>query len=163
MDTNHANTQPPSKNDPSTLPRIRPKNSRHGFSLGRKYNYNHTRAAHRGKSKRSLRIHTMAKESNAPSSLTVCLSRTRAGPQHAQVIRELEQEVLQQELPVLKTFQPLERKPLAAVPKPVQLQLQQQQPDKPVEPEIQSPRRPAVPPPQPPLAKVPVGATAIAI
>ncbi|KAG7210137.1 hypothetical protein KM043_011699 [Ampulex compressa] len=61
--------------------------------------------------------------------------------EHAQVIRELEQEI---EPPVLKTFQPLERKP---VPKIV---------DKPVEPEIQSPRRPAVPPPQPPVAKPPV-------
>ncbi|XP_076621991.1 unconventional myosin 10A isoform X1 [Colletes latitarsis] len=58
--------------------------------------------------------------------------------EHTQIIRELEQEI---EPPVLKTFQPLERKP---VPKPV---------DKPVEPEIQSPRRPAVPPPQPPVAK----------
>ncbi|XP_076234476.1 unconventional myosin 10A [Calliopsis andreniformis] len=58
--------------------------------------------------------------------------------EHIQIIRELEQEV---ELPVLKTFQPLERKP---VPKAV---------DKPVEPEIQSPRRPAVPPPQPPVTK----------
>lgn len=28
--------------------------------------------------------------------------------------------------------------------------------DKPVEPEIQSPRRPAVPPPQPPISKAPV-------
>ncbi|KAK2585066.1 hypothetical protein KPH14_008582 [Odynerus spinipes] len=59
---------------------------------------------------------------------------------HAQVIRELEQEI---ETPVLKTFQPLERK---SVPKLV---------DKPVEPEIQSPRRPAVPPPQPPVSKAP--------
>nr|XP_050849060.1 unconventional myosin-XV isoform X2 [Vespula vulgaris] len=59
---------------------------------------------------------------------------------HAQVIRELEQEI---ETPVLKTFQPLERK---SVPKVV---------DKPVEPEIQSPRRPAVPPPQPPVSKPP--------
>ncbi|XP_076381481.1 unconventional myosin 10A isoform X2 [Megalopta genalis] len=58
--------------------------------------------------------------------------------EHTQIIRELEQEI---EPPVLKTFQPLERKP---VPKVV---------DKPVEPEIQSPRRPAVPPPQPPVAK----------
>ncbi|XP_026670463.1 unconventional myosin-XV [Ceratina calcarata] len=58
--------------------------------------------------------------------------------EHAQIIRELEQEI---EPPVLKTFQPLERKP---VPKIM---------DKPVEPEIQSPRRPAVPPPQPPVAK----------
>ncbi|XP_014481805.1 PREDICTED: unconventional myosin-XV isoform X1 [Dinoponera quadriceps] len=61
--------------------------------------------------------------------------------EHAQVIRELEQEM---EIPVLKTFQPLERKP---VPKVV---------DKPVEPEIQTPRRPIVPPPQPPVAKPPV-------
>ncbi|KAI4498543.1 hypothetical protein M0802_006249 [Mischocyttarus mexicanus] len=59
---------------------------------------------------------------------------------HAQVIRELEQEI---ETPVLKTFQPLERK---SVPKVV---------DKPVEPEILSPRRPAVPPPQPPVSKPP--------
>ncbi|XP_076680726.1 unconventional myosin 10A isoform X1 [Andrena cerasifolii] len=58
--------------------------------------------------------------------------------EHTQIIRELEQEI---EPPVLKTFQPLERKP---VPKVV---------DKPVEPEIQSPRRPAVPPPQPPVTK----------
>ncbi|XP_048509561.1 uncharacterized protein LOC105693576 isoform X2 [Athalia rosae] len=58
--------------------------------------------------------------------------------EHAQVLRELEQEL---EPPVLKTFQPLERKP---APKVV---------DKPVETEIQSPRRPAVPPPQPPVAK----------
>lgn len=59
--------------------------------------------------------------------------------QHAQTIRELEHDL---ELPVLKTFQPLERKPVAKVVV-----------DKPVEPEIQSPRRPAVPPPQPPVAK----------
>ncbi|XP_076390888.1 unconventional myosin 10A isoform X2 [Megachile rotundata] len=58
--------------------------------------------------------------------------------EHTQIIRELEQEI---EPPVLKTFQPLERK---TVPKVV---------DKPVEPEIQSPRRPAVPPPQPPVTK----------
>lgn len=58
--------------------------------------------------------------------------------QHTQIIRELEQEI---EPPVLKTFQPLERK---TVPKVI---------DKPVEAEIQSPRRPAVPPPQPPVAK----------
>lgn len=58
--------------------------------------------------------------------------------QHAQVMRELEQEL---EPPVLKTFQPLERK---LIPKVV---------EKPVETEIQSPRRPAVPPPQPPVAK----------
>ncbi|XP_024944481.1 uncharacterized protein LOC107271471 isoform X3 [Cephus cinctus] len=58
--------------------------------------------------------------------------------EHAQVIRELEQEL---EPPVLKTFQPLERK---SVPKVV---------EKAVEIEIQSPRRPAVPPPQPPVAK----------
>ncbi|XP_012225060.2 unconventional myosin-XV isoform X1 [Linepithema humile] len=58
--------------------------------------------------------------------------------EHAQVIRELEQEM---EIPILKTFQPLERK---SVPKVV---------DKPVEPEIQAPRRPVVPPPQPPVAK----------
>ncbi|XP_029046871.1 unconventional myosin-XV isoform X2 [Osmia bicornis bicornis] len=58
--------------------------------------------------------------------------------EHAQIIRELEQEI---EPPVLKTFQPLERK---TVPKVI---------DKPVEAEIQSPRRPAVPPPQPPVAK----------
>lgn len=45
------------------------------------------------------------------------------------------------EIPILKTFQPLERK---SVPKVV---------DKPVEPEIQAPRRPVVPPPQPPVAK----------
>ncbi|XP_043471659.1 unconventional myosin-XV [Leptopilina heterotoma] len=61
--------------------------------------------------------------------------------EHTQVIRELEQS---NETPVLKTFQPLERKP---VPKVV---------DKPVEPEIQSPRRPAVPPPQPPISKAPM-------
>jgi len=48
------------------------------------------------------------------------------------------------EIPILKTFQPLERK---SVLKPV---------DKPVEPEIQAPRRPVVPPPQPPVAKPPV-------
>ncbi|XP_023288541.1 unconventional myosin-XV [Orussus abietinus] len=60
--------------------------------------------------------------------------------EHAQVVRELEQEI---EPPVLKTFQPLERKP---APKVV---------DKPVEAEIQSPRRPAVPPPQPPVSKLP--------
>ncbi|XP_076764901.1 unconventional myosin-XV-like [Xylocopa sonorina] len=58
--------------------------------------------------------------------------------EHAQIIRELEQEI---EPPVLKTFQPLERKPVAKVM------------DKPVEAEIQSPRRPAVPPPQPPVTK----------
>ncbi|KMQ93138.1 unconventional myosin-xv isoform x1, partial [Lasius niger] len=61
--------------------------------------------------------------------------------EHAQVIRELEQEM---EIPILKTFQPLERK---STPKVV---------DKPVEPEIQIPRRPAVPPPQPPVIKPPV-------
>ncbi|XP_066584309.1 unconventional myosin-XV [Prorops nasuta] len=61
--------------------------------------------------------------------------------EHTQVIRELEQEM---DIPVLKTFQPLERK---TVPKIV---------DKPVEPEIQSPRRPAVPPPQPPVSKTPM-------
>ena len=64
--------------------------------------------------------------------------------------------------PILKTFQPLERAgKLASVPKPVVLPLS----DKPLEPELQSPRRPAVPPPQPPMqsqsqslmAKVPVG------
>ncbi|XP_020280008.1 unconventional myosin-XV isoform X2 [Pseudomyrmex gracilis] len=60
--------------------------------------------------------------------------------EHAQVIRELEQEM---ESPILKTFQPLERK---SALKPV---------DKPVEPEIQVPRRPAVPPPQPPVGKLP--------
>ena len=58
-------------------------------------------------------------------------------------MRELEQEI--QETPVLKTFQPLERKILS--PKVL---------DKPVEPELQSPRRPAVPPPQPPHVKPPV-------
>ncbi|XP_033197728.1 unconventional myosin 10A isoform X1 [Bombus vancouverensis nearcticus] len=58
--------------------------------------------------------------------------------EHAHIIRELEQEI---EPPVLKTFQPLERKPVSKVM------------DKPVEPEIQSPRRPAVPPPQPPVTK----------
>lgn len=48
------------------------------------------------------------------------------------------------ESPILKTFQPLERKSaLKAV-------------DKPVEPEIQVPRRPVVPPPQPPVGKLPV-------
>ncbi|KAK0170258.1 hypothetical protein PV328_010838 [Microctonus aethiopoides] len=62
--------------------------------------------------------------------------------EHIQVIRELEQD-MDIPVPVLKTFQPLERKP---VPKVV---------DKPVEPEIQSPRRPAVPPPQPPVVKSP--------
>ncbi|XP_024893243.1 unconventional myosin-XV isoform X1 [Temnothorax curvispinosus] len=61
--------------------------------------------------------------------------------EHVQVIRELEQEM---EIPILKTFQPLERK---SVPKPV---------DKPVELEIQVPRRPAVPPPQPPVVKPPI-------
>ncbi|EFN63513.1 Myosin-XV [Camponotus floridanus] len=61
--------------------------------------------------------------------------------EHAQVIRELEQEM---EIPILKTFQPLERK---SVPKVV---------DKPVEPEIQVPRRPVVPPPQPPVVKPPM-------
>lgn len=45
------------------------------------------------------------------------------------------------EIPILKTFQPLERK---SVPKAV---------DKSVEIDIQGPRRPAVPPPQPPIAK----------
>ncbi|XP_046586212.1 unconventional myosin-XV isoform X1 [Neodiprion lecontei] len=61
--------------------------------------------------------------------------------EHAQVMRELEQEL---EPPVLKTFQPLERKPIPKViEKPV------------VETEIQSPRRPAVPPPQPPVSKAP--------
>ncbi|XP_023316209.1 unconventional myosin-XV isoform X2 [Trichogramma pretiosum] len=68
--------------------------------------------------------------------------------------------------PVLKTFQPLERAgKLNSVPKPVVLptttQQSQQQQDRPLEPEIQSPRRPVVPPPQPPpqpqpLAKVPM-------
>ncbi|XP_058797715.1 unconventional myosin-XV [Phymastichus coffea] len=80
--------------------------------------------------------------------------------EHAQVIRDLEQEVLQQqqttptlqEVPILKTFQPLERKtPKQSPPQPLTLL-----PDKPVEPEIQSPRRPGVPPPQPPLTKVPM-------
>lgn len=47
-------------------------------------------------------------------------------------------------VPVLKTFQPLERKPVTKVV------------DKPVEPELQTPRRPAVPPPQPPVIKSPV-------
>ncbi|XP_018313716.1 unconventional myosin-XV isoform X1 [Mycetomoellerius zeteki] len=61
--------------------------------------------------------------------------------EHAQVIRELEQEM---EIPILKTFQPLERK---SVPKVV---------DKPVELEIQVPRRPIVPPPQPPVTKLPM-------
>ncbi|XP_071649931.1 unconventional myosin-XV-like [Temnothorax longispinosus] len=61
--------------------------------------------------------------------------------EHVQVIRELEQEM---EIPILKTFQPLERK---SVPKPI---------DKPVELEIQVPRRPAVPPPQPPVVKPPI-------
>ncbi|XP_077262617.1 unconventional myosin 10A [Temnothorax americanus] len=61
--------------------------------------------------------------------------------EHVQVIRELEQEM---EIPILKTFQPLERK---SAPKPV---------DKPVELEIQVPRRPAVPPPQPPVVKPPI-------
>ncbi|XP_016845570.1 unconventional myosin-XV isoform X2 [Nasonia vitripennis] len=91
--------------------------------------------------------------------------------EHAQVIRELEQEQLlhhhhhhhhpQQETPVLKTFQPLERK-LSAVPKPVVVATPPpplppiQLLDKPLEPELQSPRRPAVPPPQPPLSKVPM-------
>ncbi|XP_043281933.1 unconventional myosin-XV isoform X2 [Venturia canescens] len=59
--------------------------------------------------------------------------------EHNQAVRELEHDL---EMPVLKTFQPLERKPVAKVVV-----------DKPVEPEIQSPRRPAVPPPQPPIAK----------
>lgn len=58
--------------------------------------------------------------------------------QHAQVIRELEQEM---EIPILKTFQPLERK---SVPKAV---------DKSVELDIHGPRRPVVPPPQPPITK----------
>ncbi|XP_039312298.1 unconventional myosin-XV [Solenopsis invicta] len=61
--------------------------------------------------------------------------------EHAQVIRELEQEM---EIPILKTFQPLERKP---VPKVV---------DKSVELDIQVPRRPIVPPPQPPVTKPPM-------
>ncbi|XP_018402219.1 PREDICTED: unconventional myosin-XV [Cyphomyrmex costatus] len=61
--------------------------------------------------------------------------------EHTQVIRELEKEM---EIPILKTFQPLERK---SVPKVV---------DKPVELEIQAPRRPVVPPPQPPVTKLPM-------
>ncbi|KAJ8681733.1 hypothetical protein QAD02_017525 [Eretmocerus hayati] len=62
--------------------------------------------------------------------------------------------MMQQETPVLKTFQPLERKPSPASPKILD---KQQQIDKPVEVELQStPRRPMVPPPQPPLAKVPI-------
>jgi len=48
------------------------------------------------------------------------------------------------EIPILKTFQPLERK---SVPKVI---------EKPVELEIQVPRRPIVPPPQPPVTKLPV-------
>ncbi|XP_074098878.1 unconventional myosin 10A [Cotesia typhae] len=62
--------------------------------------------------------------------------------EHTQVIRELEQD-MDIPVPVLKTFQPLERKPVTKVV------------DKPVEPELQTPRRPAVPPPQPPVIKSP--------
>ncbi|XP_044008895.1 unconventional myosin-XV [Aphidius gifuensis] len=67
--------------------------------------------------------------------------------EHIQVVREVDQDMDIISVPVLKTFQPLERKP--AVSKVAVVV------DKPVEPEIQSPRRPAVPPPQPPVVKSP--------